>query len=78
MSFQVKGSADCPVERWIRTLIVSDAPDDWRVLVEQIVELEEMLGEIAVCRDADAEIGRPALERLLREKRDELRRIDVG
>ncbi len=68
----------CATETFLRTLIVTEPPDDWRALVEQIAELEEMLSEISGSRDHQAEAGRPGIERLLGEKRRELRLIDVG
>lgn len=68
----------CPTEDFLRSLIATAPGDDWYVLVEQIAELEEMLAEVSAACDHDAEVGRPALERLLGEKRSMLRLIDVG
>lgn len=65
-------------EYFLCPLIVTEPPDDWCALVEQIAELEELLIELSGSRDRDAETGRPAIERLLGEKRRALRLIDVG
>ena len=59
-------------------LVLTDAPDDWRVLVEQIAELEDILLECGAVHDQDADHGRACLHSLLLDKRRQLRRIDVA
>ena len=39
-------------------LVLTDAPDDWRSLVEQIAELEDILLECGAIHDHDAAHGR--------------------
>jgi len=60
------------------SLVLTDPPEDWCGLVDQIATLEEMLAEITGSGDRDALAGLPALERLLGERRRQLRHIDVG
>ncbi|MBK6659732.1 MAG: hypothetical protein IPG43_16985 [Proteobacteria bacterium] len=55
-----------------------DAPTDWRSLVEQIAELEDILMECGAALDRGADLGRARLHRLLRDKRRQLRGIDVA
>ena len=59
-------------------LVLTDAPDDWRSLIEQIAELEDMLLECGAVHDQDADHGRAWLRNLLLDKRRQLRRIDVA
>lgn len=59
-------------------LVLTDAPDDWRALVEQIAELEDILLECGASHDQDADHGRAWLHSLLLDKRRQLRRIDVA
>ena len=67
------GFATTPVR-----LLLTDAPDDWRSLVEQIAELEDILLECGAIHDQDAIHGRTWLQNLLVDKRRQLRRIDVA
>lgn len=59
-------------------LVLTDAPDDWRSLIEQIAELEDILLECGAVHDQDADHGRTWLHNLLLDKRRQLRRIDVA
>ena len=59
-------------------LVLTDAPDDWRSLIEQIAELEDILLECGAVHDRDADHGRAWLHNLLVDKRRQLRRIDVA
>lgn len=59
-------------------LVLTDVPDDWRSLVEQIAELEDILLECGAVHDQDADHGRAWLHTLLVDKRRQLRRIDVA
>ena len=67
------GLATAPVR-----LVLTDAPDDWRSLIEQIAELEDILLECGAVHDQDADHGRAWLHNLLVDKRRQLRRIDVA
>ena len=69
----LSGVAIAPVR-----LVLTDAPDDWRALVEQIAELEDILLECGAVHDQDADHGRACLHSLLLDKRRQLRRIDVA
>ncbi len=55
-----------------------EATNDWRSLVEQIAELEDILLECGALQDLDADHGRAWLHDLLLDKRRQLRRIDVA
>lgn len=57
---------------------LSATPNDWRTLVEQIAELEDILFEAGAALDQDAIPGRVWLQRVLIDKRRRLRDIDVG
>lgn len=59
-------------------LVLGDTPADWRSLVEQIAELEDILTECGAVHDQDADDGRAHLRSLLFNKRRQLRGIDVG
>lgn len=59
-------------------LVLTDAPADWRSLVEQIAELEDILLECGAVQDQDADHGRACLHSLLQDKRRQLRHIDVA
>lgn len=59
-------------------LMLTDAPDDWRSLVEQIAELEDILLECGAVHDHDAIFGRAWLQSMLMDKRRQLRRTDVA
>ena len=63
--------------RVARRVILTDAPENWQALVEQIAELEDLLTENAP-PDPDAHVGRAWLEQLLSAKRHRLRNIDVA
>lgn len=54
------------------------AAADWRSLVEQIAELEDILTECGALADQDADRGRACLHEMLLDKRRQLRGIDVG
>lgn len=71
------GREDHLAARVVRRVIVTDAPENWQTLVEQIAELEDLLTENAP-RDPDAYVGRAWLEQLLTAKRRRLRNIDVA
>ena len=58
--------------------VLTAAPEDWRSLVEQIAELEDILLECGAVHDQDADHGRACLHSLLQDKRRLLRRIDVA
>jgi len=68
-----QASLGAPVKR-----VLTDVPDDWLTLVEQIAELEDILLECGASHDQDADHGRAWLQDLLVNKRRQLRRIDVG
>lgn len=59
-------------------LVLTDVPDDWRSLVEQIAELEDILLECGAIHDREAMPARIWLQSLLMDKRRHLRRIDVA
>lgn len=63
---------------WPEHLVLTDQPEDWRRLVEQIADLEELLVELHDGRDVHASrtIGR--IKTLLESKRRSLREMDVG
>jgi hypothetical protein len=63
---------------WPEHLLLTDQPENWRRLVEQIAELEELLTDLHDIRDVHASrtIGR--LKALLESKRRSLREMDVG
>lgn len=71
-SSATSGLTTAPVRR-----ALTDAPDDWRSLIEQIAELEDILLECGAVHDRDADHGRAWLHNLLLDKRRQLRRIDV-
>lgn len=60
----------------VRPARLESTPRDWQSLVEQIAELEDLLGEDRTF-DPDAHLARDWLERLLDDKRRRLRDIDV-
>ena len=70
----VKPKAPMPPLR----VVLTDTPDNWRSLVEQIAELEDILLECGAVHDEDADHGRACLETLLQSKRRQLRHIDVA
>jgi hypothetical protein len=55
---------------------LESTPRDWQSLVEQIAELEDLLGEDRTF-EPDAHLARDWLKRLLDDKRRRLRDIDV-
>ena len=57
---------------------LSATPNDWRTLVEQIAELEDILLEARAALDQDAIPGRVWLQRVLIDKLRRLRDLDVG
>ena len=59
-------------------LMLTDTPLDWRSLVEQIAELEDILLECGAALDRDAVYGRAWLQKILLNKRRQLRDIDVA
>ena len=59
-------------------LLLTDTPLDWRSLVEQIAELEDILFECDAALDQDAVHGRAWLQKILLNKRRQLRDIDVA
>jgi hypothetical protein len=59
-------------------LLLTDTPPDWRALVEQIAELEDILLECGAAHDRDALYGRAWLQKILVNKRRQLRDIDVA
>lgn len=59
-------------------LMLTETPPDWRSLVEQIAELEDILLECGAAHDRDAIYGRAWLQKILLNKRRQLRDIDVA
>ena len=59
-------------------LMLTETPSDWRSLVEQIAELEDILLECGATHDRDAIYGRAWLQKILLNKRRQLRDIDVA
>ncbi len=59
-------------------LMLTDTAPDWRSLVEQIAELEDILLECGAAHDRDALFGRTWLQKILSDKRRQLRDIDVA
>ena len=59
-------------------LMCTETPPDWRSLVEQIAELEDILLECGAIHDRDAIYGRAWLQNILLNKRRQLRDIDVA
>lgn len=60
------------------SMATHDAAPDWRSLVEQIAELEDILTECGAVHDQDADQGRAWLHQRLLDKRRQLRGIDVA
>ena len=67
-----------PVATMPGRLLLTDTPLDWRALVEQIAELEDILLECGAALDQDAVYGRAWLQKILLNKRRQLRDIDVA
>ena len=63
---------------WPRQLVVTDTPESWSELVEQIAELEELLHDLERDDDADDLRAVAHVRALLNAKRRCLRAIDVG
>ncbi|MEQ8232979.1 MAG: hypothetical protein RLW61_22145 [Gammaproteobacteria bacterium] len=63
---------------WPSQLVVTDTPDSWTGLVEQIAELEELLNELEGGDDAHDLRAVAHVRALLLAKRRSLRAIDVG
>lgn len=59
-------------------LLLTETPLDWRSLVEQIAELEDILLECGAAHDRDAIHSRAWLQNILLNKRRQLRDIDVA
>jgi hypothetical protein len=64
--------------QWPARLVMTDTPDDWSKLVEQIAELEELLVEVSDGVDAAAVAVADRIRALLEDKRRLLHAIDVG
>lgn len=67
-----------PVAAMPGRLRLTDTLLDWRALVEQIAELEDILLECGAALDHDAVYGRAWLQKILLNKRRQLRDIDVA
>ncbi|MEX2481819.1 MAG: hypothetical protein WD928_13255 [Gammaproteobacteria bacterium] len=63
---------------WPQQLVVTDQPESWSMLVEQIAELEELLVDLDCDRDVHANRSMDRIKALLEAKRRSLREIDVG
>ncbi len=63
---------------WPARLVMTDAPEDWSVLVEQIAELEELLAEAVDGVDAGTAGAAVRIRELLENRRRLLHAIDVG
>lgn len=63
---------------WPQQLIVTDQPESWSMLVEQIAELEELLVDLDCDQDVHANRSMDRIKALLEAKRRCLREIDVG
>jgi hypothetical protein len=78
MGKKIKAPNTPPFANAPAKLVLTDAPDDWLSLVEQIAELEDILLECGAAQDQDADHGRAWLHDLLLDKRRQLRRIEVA
>lgn len=63
---------------WPQQLVVTDQPESWSMLVEQIAELEELLVDLDCDHDVHASRSMDRIKALLEAKRRSLREIDVG
>lgn len=69
-------SESCPAS--LLRLAMTDTPECWSRLVEQIAELEELLAETEIEIDAYGNAVTSEIRALLQQRRERLCELDVG